>query len=56
MPSEPMPIPKAKAKAKAKKQIITRNWICEKNKGCMWSCPCDCNNCVEFNKLILYKD
>lgn len=50
--SEPIPIPNTTTKTK---KIVKREWNCEKNKGCMWSCPCDCNNCKEFNKEIIYK-
>jgi hypothetical protein len=53
MPSDPIPIPKTKTKTK---KNVKREWSCENNKGCMWSCPCDCNNCIEFNMAIIYKN
>ena len=49
MPTEPITIPKSKIKNNKKQQ--TKHWSCEKHPGCMWSCPCDCNNCLEYNRV-----
>ena len=59
MPTEPIRIPKSKMKSttsqsssgSSKQTPSPKKWSCENHPGCMWSCPCDCNNCVEYNKV-----
>jgi hypothetical protein len=53
MPSDTMPIGTQNPKNKTKK--TKKIWKCEKHNGCMWSCPCDCSNCIEFNKTVIHK-
>ena len=31
-----------------KSEIFKQNWECEKHPGCIFSIPCDCNNCKKF--------
>ena len=29
-----------------------RKWKCLKHKGCLFSVPCDCNNCILFETIL----
>ena len=35
-----------------KNPIKSKNWSCVKHPGCLYSIPCDCNNCIAFEKML----
>lgn len=54
MPTEPIDIPKSKVTEKRNEfyqRSMHKRWNCEKHSGCMWSYPCDCRNCSEYNRV-----
>lgn len=35
-----------------KNPIKSKNWSCVKHPGCLYSIPCDCYNCIAFEKML----
>lgn len=35
--------------------IKSKNWCCINHPGCMYSIPCDCQNCVAFEKMLSHR-
>ena len=35
-----------------RKNMFKQEWKCEKYPSCLYCIPCDCNNCVKFEKTL----
>lgn len=32
--------------------LFNQKWACEKQPSCLYCIPCDCNNCISFEKRL----
>lgn len=32
--------------------LFNQKWACEKQPSCLYCIPCDCNNCISFEKKL----
>ena len=35
--------------------IKSKNWCCINHPGCLYSIPCDCQNCLAFEKMLSHR-